>query len=249
VRPFARKLALAALAASFACPATYGLTRARHAHARHFHGRHKKRSHRHWYDRRAFPPTRDSLARQNAAIDAMGLERIRNARMLRAMVADRRLVPITVNSYVQVSPRLERNRRYCRPWVDAFLQELGRDYFTRFGEPIQVNSAARTVRTQIWLLRWNRNAAPWHGEKASAHLAGVAVDLRRRGLSREQIGFVQQKLLYFSNLGMVIVEEELRQPCFHVVVTGEYPYPPPLSVILSNPDPEVINAVFDRISD
>jgi hypothetical protein len=177
-------------------------------------------------DDRVFAATPDSLILQNEAIDAMGLPRIRDDRQLRSLVSEEALVPVTVDRYVAISPKLEAKRRYVRPTVDEFLQELGREYFEQFGKPIQVNSAVRTVRTQIGLLHWNRNAAPAHGDKASAHLAGVAVDLQRRGLTPEQIRFVQRKLLIFARMDMVIVDEELREPCFHIVVTGNYPVLP-----------------------
>ena len=188
-----------------------------------------------WFDYRAFPPTSESLLQQNAAIDALGLPRIKDKKALAVLEESNELVPVTSNKYVRVSPKLEADRRFCRPWVDAFLQELGAEFFAEFEEPIQVNSAVRTVKTQMRLLRWNRNAAPVHGEKASAHLAGVAVDLQRRGLTQAQVRFIQRKLLYLAKLNMVIVEEELKQPCFHVVVTGEYPWLPPMPKLDSKP--------------
>jgi len=202
--------------------------------------RHKKHHKPQWWEYRVFLPSHENLLAQNAAIDEIGLPRIKDDKILKSLVAEEELIPITNNQYVRVSAKLERKRRYCRPWVDLFLQELGREYYDQFEQPIQVNSAVRTIRTQRSILRWNRNAAPWHGETASAHLAGVAVDLQRRGLTKPQVRFIQQKLLYLANLGMVIVEEELKQPCFHIVVTGEYPYPPPLDVVFSKEDQQKV---------
>ncbi len=198
------------------------------------HVRHHKKPHvPQWWEYRVFLPSHQNLLEQNAAADALDLERIKDDKVLKALEANKDLVPITNNEYVRVSPMLEVKRRYCRPWVDIFLQELGQQYYEEFGqEPIQVNSAVRTVKTQIHLLHINRNAAPAHGNLASVHLTGMAVDLQRRGLTRKQVRFVQQKLLYLSKLGMVVVEEEIHNGgCFHVVVTGGYPYPPPM-----NPD-------------
>lgn len=204
----------------------------------------KRHHHKHkptWVDYRAFPPTADSLLQQNAVIDEMRLSRIVDKKQLVSMVREDELVSITENKYVRINPKLEKDRRFCRPWVNAFLQELGQDYYAEFGSAIQVNSAVRTVRTQIRLLRWNHNAAPVHGEKASAHLAGVAIDLRRRGLTRAQVHFLQKRLLYFAGLNMVIVEEELTNGgCFHIVVTGDYPYPPKIQIPMQ-PLPELFN--------
>jgi uncharacterized protein YcbK (DUF882 family) len=183
---------------------------------------HGKRKHKPVADDRVFMGTPDSLILQNEAIDAMRLPRIRDDRQLRLLVAEGALVPVTRNQYVAISCKLEAKRRYVKPFVDEFLQELGREYFAQFGKPVQVNSAVRTMRTQMKLLRINRNAAPDHGEKASAHLAGVAVDLQRRGLTPEQIRFIQQRLLPLVQAKMLIVEEEIKQPCFHIVVTGNY---------------------------
>jgi len=49
------------------------------------------------------------------------------------------------------------------------------------------------------------------------------VDIARRPLSGEQIRWLEFRLLYYHALGLVIVEEELKQPCFHIVVSGNYP--------------------------
>ena len=226
--PFAKRLCVLLLLV-FAVSPAFAL-RVKHSVASGFGRRakrHKKAHKTTWFEYRVFLPSHQNLLAQNAAIDDLRLPRIPDDRTLKSLIAEEDLVPVTSNKYVRVSPRLEAKRRFCRPWVNAFLQELGREYYGEFGEPIQVNSAVRTVRTQMSLRRWNHNAAPWHGETASAHLAGVAVDLQRRGLTRNQIRFIQQKLLYLANLKMVVVEEELKQPCIHIVVTGEYPYPPP----------------------
>lgn len=191
-----------------------------------------KRHRRHhtptWFEYRVFIPSHENLLSQNTMINDLGLPRLHDDKALRAQIEDEELAPITSNKFVRISPKLEAKRRYAKPWVDLFLQELGQEYYAKFGDSIQVNSAIRTERVQMHLLRINHNAAPVHGETASAHLAGVAVDLQRRGLSPAEVHWLQKKLLYFANMKMVIVEEELKQPCFHVVVTGEYPYPPPM---------------------
>jgi Family of unknown function (DUF5715) len=189
-----------------------------------------------WFEVRAFPPTPESLYQQNEAIDKLGLPRIKDSKALVVLISSNQLVPVTANKYVRISPKLEADRRYAKPFVDDFLQELGKEYYERFEDSLQVNSAVRTEKTQMRLLRWNHNAAPVHGEKASAHLAGVAVDLQRRGLTQAQIEFIQQRLQFYVTMGMIIVEEELKQPCFHIVVTGNYAWLPPLPLNTKPPD-------------
>jgi hypothetical protein len=119
-------------------------------------------------------------------------------------------------------PRLTPDRRYCRPWTRDFVEDLGHAYHQQFGGQIQVNSAVRTVQVQKKLRRHNRNAAPEKGDTASSHLAGITVDLQRRGMTREQIQWVEQYLVPLRDAGLVEPEEERHQWVFHVAVSGRY---------------------------
>ena len=78
------------------------------------------------------------------------------------------------------------------------------------------------MQVQKKLRRHNRNAAPEKGEIASSHLAGITVDIQRRGLSREQIKFVQEFMLPLKNMGLIEPEEERHQWVFHVMVSDRY---------------------------
>src|SRR5262249_3667773 len=109
-----------------------------------------------------------------------------------------------------------------RPWTRDFVEDLSQAYYRQFHEQIQVNSAARTVKVQKKLRRHNRNAAPAEGETASSHLAGLTLDIQRRGMSKQQIHFVQRYLFYLRALGLVEPEEERRQWVFHVMVSERY---------------------------
>lgn len=197
-----------------------------------------------WWEHRVFVPSHSNLLSQNMEINKLNIIRVSNDKILKELIIKGDLVPLTNNKYVRINPRLEKKRRYCRPWVDVFLQDFGREYYDRFQASIQVNSAIRTVKTQTWLRRWNSNAAPVHGETASAHLTGIAVDLQRRGLTPAQVKFIQEKLLYLVNLHMLIVEEELKSgQCFHIVVTGDYPTPP--NMVISNEKGKTFNEVLN----
>jgi hypothetical protein len=161
-----------------------------------------------------FRPSRDSLLRQNEEIDRLELPRIQNEAELEQLIASRELVPIVASQTLRFDPRLDPDRRYCRPWTRDFLDDLSEAYYQQFHGPIQVNSAVRTVLVQKRLRRHNRNAAPETGETASSHLAGITVDIQRRGMTKQQVAWVEQ--------GLVEPEEERHQWVFHVAVSGRY---------------------------
>jgi len=189
---------------------------------------HHAASHRHksWRRRLAWNPlfraSHDSLVRQNEEIDRLALPRIVNDAQLEELKASHALVPIEESETLRIEHSLDPSRRYCRPWTRDFVQDLSEVYYARFREQIQVNSAVRTVKVQKKLRRRNRNAAPAEGEAASSHLAGVTVDLQRRGMSRDQIRFVEYYLFYLHALGLVEPIEERHHWCFHVMVSNRY---------------------------
>ena len=169
-----------------------------------------------------FRPSHESLLIQNAEIDRLELPRIQNDTELEALKADGSLLPIVPNEGLRIEPSLDPSRRYCRPWTLQFVNDLSQAYYNRFHDKIQVNSAVRTVKVQKKLRRVNRNAAPADGDTASSHLAGVTVDLQRRGLSKQQIVWMEHYLFYMKALGLVEPEEERRHWCFHIMVSGLY---------------------------
>jgi len=169
-----------------------------------------------------FRPSHDSLLRQNEEIDRLDLPRIQDDAELEALKASGDLVPILASDSLKIERSLDPSRRYCRPWTRDFLQDLSEVYYRQFHQQIQVNSAVRTIKMQKKLRRRNRNAAPAEGDTASSHLAGLTVDLQRRGLTKEQIRFVEHYLFYLNALGLVEPEEESRHWCFHVMVSERY---------------------------
>jgi hypothetical protein len=169
-----------------------------------------------------FRPSHESLLIQNAEIDRLELPRIQDDTELEALKADGSLLPIIPNEALKIEPSLDPSRRYCRPWTLDFVNDLSQAYYNRFHQQIQLNSAVRTVKVQRKLRRHNRNAAPAEGDTASSHLAGVTVDLQRRGMSKEQIAWMEHYLFYMKALGLVEPEEERRHWCFHIMVSGHY---------------------------
>jgi hypothetical protein len=169
-----------------------------------------------------FRPSRDSLLRQNEEIDRLELPRIQNQAELDELIARQELVPIVASDTLRFDPRLDPDRRYCRPWTRDFLDDLSESYYEQFHAPIQVNSAVRTVLVQKKLRRHNRNAAPEKGETASSHLAGITVDIQRRGMTKQQVAWMEQYLMPLRDQGLVEPEEERHQWVFHVAVSGRY---------------------------
>ena len=169
-----------------------------------------------------FRPTHDSLLRQNDEIDRLDLPRIQDDDELEALKASRELVPIETSETLRIDPRLDPSRRYCRPWTRDFVADLAAVYYSQFHDQIQLNSAVRTVKVQKKLRRHNRNAAPVDGDTASSHLAGITVDIQRRGMTKDEIRFVEHRLFYLNALGLVEPEEERHQWVFHIMVSSRY---------------------------
>jgi hypothetical protein len=171
------------------------------------------------------PPLRGSreiLIHQNQIADRDGLIRVQDDDDLEQMRHRAALVGLPVGEGMQVDPRLPANRRYCRPWTAIFLQAMARDHVRRFHTPLQVNSAVRTVAIQQRLLRTNGNAAAVAGETASPHLTGQAVDIAKKGLSPAEIAWMRAYLLPLMQAGVIDVEEEFQQSCFHISVYRSY---------------------------
>ncbi|HVR27338.1 MAG TPA: DUF5715 family protein [Candidatus Polarisedimenticolia bacterium] len=212
-----RRLILLALLACVGSPLFGATTTVRRA------VRHARRHRLHWtLWNPMFRPSHESLLLQNAEVDRMELPRIQDDDELEALKASGALQPILAGDSLRFDPRLDVSRRYCRPWTRDFVQDLSQAYYHRFHEQIQVNSAVRTVKVQKKLRRHNRNAAPADGDTASSHLAGLTVDLQRRGMTRQQVHWMEQYLFYMKALGLVEPEEERHQWVFHIMVSGRY---------------------------
>jgi hypothetical protein len=164
----------------------------------------------------------ESLLRQNEEIDRLSLTRIADDQQLEGLELRGELVSLHDSKALQVAPNLELNRRFCRPWTRAFLEDLSQAFYAQFHQPIQVTSAVRTVDQQARLQRWNHNAAPIDGETASSHLAGLSVDLGKRPLSARQRAWIDQYVLRLQQLGLVEAAEERRQACYHIMVSQRY---------------------------
>ena len=168
-----------------------------------------------------FPGSHELLVEQNAELDRQQLPRMSNEYELLQSEMSNDLVPVSETEELKVAENLTDSRRYCRPWTRDFLQDISHAFYEVFHAPLQVNSLVRTADQQAVLRRHNRFAAPADGDTASTHLAGVSVDLSRRGLSNTQYQWIRAYLQPLQQQGMVNPIEE-RQPVLHVVVFEKY---------------------------
>ena len=171
------------------------------------------------------PPLRGSheiLVHQNQMADAAGLERIENDEELDRLRYAHQLVEVSGTSALHVNPELPENRRFARPWTAKFASDVARAYYARFGQPLELNSAVRTISYQLRLQRVNGNAADIAGETASPHLTGQAIDFGKRGMTMAQIAWMRMYLTPLMQAGTIDVEEEFQQACFHISVYRSY---------------------------
>ena len=166
--------------------------------------------------------SREVLLHQNEMADRDGLARVQDDGDLTELRRAKQLVPLPAGDTLRVDERLPEDRRYSRPWTAVFLSTMARDFYAKFGSPLQVDSAVRTVAVQKHLVRTNGNAAPAQGEMASPHLTGQAVDVAKRGLTMAEIAWLRLYLQPLMDAGKIDVEEEFRQACFHISVYKNY---------------------------
>ncbi len=169
----------------------------------------------------------ESLERQNARLDADGLERIEDESDLADRIEHKLLVPIPASNALTVNADLPSALRYCRPWTALFLVNLARAHNAAFHRPLEVSSAVRTVEYQKRLMEINGNAAPAEGDIVSPHLTGATIDIAKDGLSRNEIAWMRQRLLALQTVDKIDVEEEFQQACFHITVYKGYAPPRP----------------------
>ncbi len=166
--------------------------------------------------------THDSLVRQNERSEDEALERIEDDADLDDRISRGLLVRVPESSALSVNADLPENRRYCRPWTAEFLTNLAHAYQARFHTPIVVSSAVRTVEYQKRLMRINHNAADAEGDVVSPHLTGATIDIAKSGLSRSEMQWMRTQLFGYQNAGVIDVEEEFHQRCFHITVYKSY---------------------------
>ena len=175
----------------------------------------------------------ENLLHQNQMADLDGLNRVRDEADLLDLRRQHKLIALPENEALRVDERLPEDRRFSRPWTAAFLSVLARDHYAAFQQPLQVDSAVRTVKFQQRLTHSNGNAAPSTGDTASPHLTGQAVDIAKRGLTITEIAWMRAYLQPLIDQGKIDVEEEFQQACFHISVYRSFVPAAPARVTLA----------------
>lgn len=164
----------------------------------------------------------ESMLRQNEEIDRLGLPRIEDEGQLEELKASEQLVPLENTRSFQVAPQLDPEYRYAKPWTRDFVADLSDAYYAQFHQPLLITSAVRTVEYQRKLRRRNGNAAPEAGDTASSHLAGLTIDISKRGMTKAQHRWFENYLAGMREQNLIEAAEERRQACFHIMVSERY---------------------------
>jgi hypothetical protein len=159
-----------------------------------------------------------SMVRQNQEIDHLNLPRIVNNEQLHQLISQGELVRIPENETLTTT--ISEDRKYVRPWVRYFIQDMAAGFFSNFNKPLVIDSAVRTVEQQAKLIRTNRFAAPAYGILPSSHLAGITVDIAKRRYSPKERRWIVSYLKSMKDKGLIEAVEE--PVCFHVMVREMY---------------------------
>jgi hypothetical protein len=160
---------------------------------------------------------------QNEQADTDRLSRMEDQKMIDRFSRLQLLVPVenkTRDFYIHNIPE---ERRYLRPWAKLFLERLGRQYHSKFGQSLRITSLVRTEDHQRKLQGRTPNAAAPDGEKRSAHLTGACLDISKKGMNRSQMRWVREVLSSLKEKGYLYAVEEFTIPNFHIMVHRDYP--------------------------
>ncbi|MFI5260792.1 MAG: DUF5715 family protein [Candidatus Paceibacteria bacterium] len=159
-------------------------------------------------------PTAGSLLAQNAEAEQNGLGRFRDKAGIAGAVQADALVAVPTGRALRST--IPTWRAYLRPHAAAELGSISETFYDTFEKPLTVDSAVRPLDVQRRLWRSRRfPAAPPYGPTASVHPVGIAFDIGKRSLTKQQRLWMQWRLFYLQAIGQVIVEEE--RACYHVV--------------------------------
>jgi hypothetical protein len=175
--------------------------------------------------------TEYSQAIQNERANQYHLARLRNLAMVDEFHAEGLLVSVPSRMPYYYLDHVRPDYSYLRPWAKVFLDQISREYYARFGQPLRITSLLRTVQSQERLTRWNPNAAQAVGADRSSHLTGATLDISKHFMSYRGELWMRRYLVQLERSGYLYAIEEFHEPCFHVMVFPTYRHyaTPPVS--------------------
>ncbi len=182
------------------------------------------------------PFGRSSQIWQNIVFDREGLPRLERVADIPRWIARGDLHRISDIPHLSVSAHIPSYFRNCRKEAHEFLKDFNRDFYATFGRGLLLSSMVRDTAKQRAMTtlvkkgrgrhaRWvqrNINASPVEGERASSHLRGAAFDISKKGMTAEQIEWIQCYLMKAEMNNWIEMTEEMKQPCFHIAVFQSY---------------------------
>jgi ribosomal protein S10 len=170
--------------------------------------------------------SKDALRRQNQMATHDGLTRLRDhsPTHFRKVMEANDLVRLKDGVGLHVRSSMDGENRYCTYATRMFLKDLAANFYKEFHAVLTVTSALRSKEEQLHLREKlkNGNAASVSGPYATVHPTGAAVDITRRGLTKEQQAWMDARLKRYEGLKLIEATKEHRQPCYHVVVAEKY---------------------------
>ncbi len=160
----------------------------------------------------------ESLAYQNARADNACIPVIHDVKELAEYKKSHALVSLATYSQFKKDRRLGAEWYWARQEVADFLIFLDKQYQLEFHKKFIINSAVRTIEKQHALARYNKNAVPTEGDRASLHIRGMAVDIAKRGMTKKELQWMRIKLLFYEDNCFIDATEEDHQAVFHIVV-------------------------------
>ena len=148
-----------------------------------------------------------SMERQHQVAVDEQFEFTTDSASVQALVARKRLVPVTGNADYALSRQV--SFPYARPEVLEFLERLAAEFRAATGEPLVVTSLIRVTSWQ-----------PRNAHKLSVHPTGMAVDFHPPA-SPTARAWLERTLLSLEDQGVLDVTRERRPRHYHVAVFPE----------------------------
>ncbi|QQG45529.1 MAG: hypothetical protein HYW89_01155 [Candidatus Sungiibacteriota bacterium] len=165
-----------------------------------------------------------SLAWQNEVADFYELPRVKDLKMLAALVQKGVFIriPLWDRGFYLEGKTL---RPFALPFTKAFMDDLaGRFFAESSGKSLKITSIVRTEKDQVRLLRRKISDADGKTpERRSVHTTGAAFDISKLPMSEGEVRWLRRVLVALEEeLGVIEATEEMLNNAFHIMVFPWY---------------------------